>query len=123
MSTQVDDLKTATLLLESLVARPAPLHMDKDGVIRVGGTRVTLDTVIGAYHNGCVPEEIHFKYPSLKVDDIYAVITYYQWHKGAVDRYLEVRRQQADQMQQENEARFPSAGIRERLLARRADQS
>jgi uncharacterized protein (DUF433 family) len=106
-------------LVEVLVAKPPPFKMDKDGVFRVGGTRVTLDTVIGAFNNGCSPEEIALKYPSLGLTDIYAVITYYLWHQQEVEAYLEERRRQAEETQRLNEARFPPTGIRERLLARR----
>ena len=107
-------------LLETLVAEPAPFQTDDDGVIRVGGTRVTLDTVIGAFNNGCAAEEIALKYPSLKLKNIYATITYYLWHEDEVDGYLKHRRQFVDEARRENEARFPSQGVRERLLARRS---
>lgn len=110
-------------ILDALVARPAPLRLDEGGVVRVGGTRVTLDTVIRAFYQGCAAEEIQLKYPALKLPDVYAVITYYLWHKDEVDRYLEKRQREAEQIRKENEARFPSHGIRERLLARRAAQS
>jgi uncharacterized protein (DUF433 family) len=109
-------------LLESLTAQPPPLHTDEDGVVRVGGTRVTLDTVIGAFNNGCAAEEIVLKYPSLKLTDVYAVITYYLWYRQEIDTYLEERRRQATELQEQIEARFPSQGIRERLLARRSQQ-
>jgi hypothetical protein len=35
-----------------------PLHTDADGVVRVAGTRVTLDTVVGAFEAGATAEEI-----------------------------------------------------------------
>ena len=62
-------------LPDTLVAQPPPVEMDEDGVIRVAGTRVRLETVIDAFNNGCTPEEILLKYPSLNLTDIYAVIT------------------------------------------------
>jgi uncharacterized protein (DUF433 family) len=107
-------------LLQALVARPVPLREDEDGVLRVAGTRVRLETVLGAYDQGCSPEEIRLKYPSLKLTDVYAVITYYLWHQQEVDAYLEERRRKEEEIKRENEARFPPAGVRERLLARRA---
>jgi hypothetical protein len=48
-----------TLIIEN---NPVPLATDKDGVVRVGGTRVTLDTVIGAFDEGATPEEMALKY-------------------------------------------------------------
>jgi uncharacterized protein (DUF433 family) len=107
-------------LLEKLSALPAPLRPDEGGVLRVGQTRVRLDTVIGAFNTGSSAEEILLKYPSLDLTDIYSVITYYLWHRGEVDAYLLDREQAARATQQEVEVRFPRAGVRERLLARRS---
>jgi hypothetical protein len=33
-------------------AEPAPLTLDRDGVMRMGTTRVTLATVVAAFHEG-----------------------------------------------------------------------
>jgi hypothetical protein len=35
-----------------LVNDPLPLRLDEEGTVRVGGTRVSLDTVVTAYRNG-----------------------------------------------------------------------
>jgi uncharacterized protein (DUF433 family) len=107
-------------LPDTLVAQPAPLHMDEEGVLRVGGTRVRLDTVIAAFNNGCAAEEILLRYPVLKLTDIYAVITYYLWHQEPVEAYLDERRRLGEQVRQENESHFRPQGVRERLLARGA---
>ena len=83
------------------------------------GTRVRLESVIFAFNNGCAAEEILLKYPSLNLTDIYAVITYYLWHRQDVDAYLGERGRLAEEVRRENEQRFPAAGVRERLLSRR----
>ena len=114
-------IETVTLLSNTLSAEPAPIHNDADGVARVGGTRVRLDTVIAAFNNGSAAEEIVLKYPSLALKDVYSVIAYYLWHQQEIDRYLKERRQAADDARRETESRFPPNGIRERLLARRKD--
>jgi uncharacterized protein (DUF433 family) len=105
--------------LDSLVAQPPPPQKDPDGVFRVGKTRVTFDTVLHAFHDGCTPEQILQKYPSLGLTDIYAVITYYLWHRDEVDHYLQERRELSQKVRREMETRFPPQGIRERLMARR----
>src|SRR5438093_3674215 len=110
-------------LLDVLMAKPPPLRVDEDGTIRVGATRVTLDTVITAFSNGASAEEIVMKYPTLDLTDVYAVITYYRWHPDEVEAYLEQRRQQAAEIRQKMEALFPPQGVRERLLARRANKA
>jgi uncharacterized protein (DUF433 family) len=107
-------------LLETLIAEPPPLRLDEGGVFRVGETRVRLDTVITAFQNGCGPEEIQRKYPSLDQADIHAVLTYYFWNRACFDAYLEKRRLEAEELRQEVEARDPSEGTLERLVERRA---
>lgn len=96
-----------------------PIETDADGVIRVGGTRVTLDTLVTAFEAGATAEEIAQQYPSLSLADIYSVIAYYLRHHSEVRPYLVERQRQASQVRQENERRFDPAGVRDRLLARR----
>lgn len=107
-------------MILQVVAEPAPLAADRDGVIRVGGTRVTLATVINAFHQGTTAETIVQQYSSLSLADVYAVFGYYLRHQGEVDTYLAEQQQDADIVRQQNEARFNPAGIRSRLLARRS---
>ncbi len=99
-----------------------PLTKDADGVIRVGGTRVTLETVVGAFKDGASPEEIACQYPSLQLADIYAAVTYYLRHRAEVEEYLRRQEERAEAVKAENLARFDQQGIRERLLARRRAQ-
>ncbi|MGE0826265.1 MAG: DUF433 domain-containing protein [Candidatus Binatia bacterium] len=110
-------------IMETLIAEPPPLYATDEGVVRIIGTRVSLDTVIGAFQNGSTAEQIAYKYPSLNLVDIYAVITYYLRHRQEVEAYLAQQRQQAEHLQQEVEARFSPSGVRERLLARRKQES
>jgi uncharacterized protein (DUF433 family) len=99
------------------------LGMEPDGVIRVSGTRVPLETVIGAYEEGATPEQIVQQYPSIPLGDLYQVVGYYRRNRLEIERYLETRLRQAQQTQQSNEARWVPDGIRERLLSRRSGTS
>ena len=105
--------------LPKLAAPPPPLRTDDDGIVRVGGTRVTLQTLLGAFHDGCSPEEIQLKYPSLDLTDVYAVITYYLWHRESLDAWFEEQERLETDALADLDGRFPTAGIRDRLLARR----
>jgi uncharacterized protein (DUF433 family) len=96
-----------------------PIETDAAGVVRVGGTRVTLDTIAAAFDAGATAEEIAQQYPSVSPADIYSVIAYYLRHQSEVRTYLAERQRQASQVRQENEQRFDPVGIRDRLLARR----
>lgn len=103
-----------------IVDIPVPLKTDIDGVVRVGNTRVTLDTVIGAFKEGATAEEIVSQYPSLLLADVYAVIGYYLQQQPEVETYLAQRQQIAREVRRQNEARFNQQGIRERLMARQS---
>jgi uncharacterized protein (DUF433 family) len=106
----------------AVAAEPVPLTTDADSVVRVGGTRVTLDTLVAAFRQGASAETIADQYPSLQLADVYTVLGYYLRHQAEVDDYLERRRQHAAQVRQGNEARFSPIGVRDRLLARRHSQ-
>ena len=106
-----------SLLLET---QPLPLRTDNDGVIRVGNTRVTLETVIGAFKKGATPEQIAQDYTTLDLVDIYAVIAFYLYQSEAVDAYLAAQSEEGQQLRRQMESRFDPPGIRDRLLARRA---
>ncbi len=97
---------------------PLPLRTDADGVIRIDGTRVTLDTLVAAFTDGATAEEIAQQYPSLDLADVYAVMSYYLRRRKEIDEYLGSRATQALAVRKENESHFDPHGIRDRLLAR-----
>jgi uncharacterized protein (DUF433 family) len=102
----------------SIETEPAPMQMDADGAIRIGGTRVTLDTLVAAFDEGATAEEIAQQYPTLKLADVYSVIGYYLRRQAEVKGYLRQRQQQAFDIRNQNESQFNPQGIRDRLLAR-----
>lgn len=108
--------------LETPAVEAWPLRRDEHGVIRVGRTRVSLDTVVTEWLQGATPEQIIQDYDTLSLADINAVIAYYLSHRGEVDAYLEESRRLADEARRRDEERCPPDGIRERLLARRAQE-
>ena len=105
-------------MVTTTVREVIPIKMNKDGVILVSKTRVTLDTIVGAFNDGATAEEISYQYPSVPLADIYSVIGYYLRQKKQVDAYLKRREKQAGEIRRLNEEKLNSSGIRERLLAR-----
>ncbi|MDJ0796179.1 MAG: DUF433 domain-containing protein [Calothrix sp. MO_167.B12] len=103
----------------AIVAEPAPLQANEDGVILVGDTRVTLDTIVAVFNQGATAEEIVYRYPSLNLADVYATIAFYLKHQSEVEAYLQQRRQQAQEIRAINQGKFDPQGLRDRLLARR----
>ena len=105
----------------AIAAEATPLELDKDGVVCVVGTRVTLDSVVGEFKDGATAEEIAQRYPVLALPDVYAVIAYYLRRTAEVDGYLAEGEAQADAARIEYAKVFNERGIRERLLNRRRD--
>jgi uncharacterized protein (DUF433 family) len=105
--------------VQALQPIPAPLRQNEHGVLLVGDTRVTLDSVVARFDAGATPEEIVQQFPSLDLAEVYAVVAYLLGNRAEVDEYLEVRDRAAANIRAENERRAPPAGVRERLLARR----
>src|SRR5215210_53878 len=99
--------------------RGVPLRTDEDGTVRVGRTRVTLDTVITAFRLGESAEGIAEQYPSLNLADVYNVLGYYLRYRDAVEDYIADREREAGQLREQIEAELDPTGLRARLLARR----
>ena len=86
-----------SLVLES---ETPPLQEDETGAIRVGSSRVLLETVIRAFQDGASPESIVHRYSTLSLSDVYNTIGYYLRHQDAVEAYLDRREQLAQSVQQ-----------------------
>ncbi|HEX9975189.1 MAG TPA: DUF433 domain-containing protein [bacterium] len=104
----------------AIAAKPISIEKDSDGVFRVGGTRVTLDTIIAAFTEGATAEEIVFQYPSLNLADVYEVIGYYLRNRSEIEAYLKHRQKEAIKIRQQNENLFDPQGVRDRLMARQS---
>ena len=104
---------------EALSSGPLPLETGPDGVIRVRGTRVTLDAVWAAFSEGATAEEIVQQYPSLSLADAYQAIGYCLRNPVLVERYLTARSDSGEEVRRSNESRWSPTGIRARLLERR----
>jgi len=100
---------------------PVPLVFPDDGsasAIRIEGTRLTLDTVVGAFKRGATAEEIVQDYPPVSLPDVYAVIAYYLRHRSEVEEYLSKRALLHADLRRQIEDRPEYRELRERLLAR-----
>jgi len=100
------------------VAEKIPIKTDMDGVIRVGNTRVTLETLVTAFNSGSTAEEIVYQFPVLNLADVYAVITYFLRNRDTVEKYLNKRKQRAEQVKRQNQNNENMNDVRKRLLAR-----
>lgn len=64
----------------------------RNGSYWIGGTRVSLDSVVYAFWNGQTPESIAQSFPTLTFEQIYGAVAFYLAHRAEIDRYLAERR-------------------------------
>ncbi len=60
----------------------------KEGAYRVGGTRVSLDSVVYGFQDGVSPECIQQSFPALTLEQVYGAIAYYLANQVTIDQYL-----------------------------------
>lgn len=101
------------------VVETIPLQTDAQGVMRVAGTRISLDAIVQEFEQGLTAEEIAHQFDVLDLADVYAVITYYLRHQNEVKQYLQKQDELAAAIRGKIEHQFPVSGLRERLLSKR----
>jgi uncharacterized protein (DUF433 family) len=65
------------------------VRVDENGVLRVGATRVMLDSIVAAFQQGHSPETIRQQYLALSLEEVYGSIAYYLAHIEEVNAYLQ----------------------------------
>ena len=96
-----------------------PLREDPPGVFRIGNTRILLELVLNAFRRGDSPEAIVRSYRSLRLANVYAVISRYLANPVPFNEYLRRCEEEAESLRR----KFEAAGItgrvsKEELLAR-----
>ncbi|MFN8481600.1 MAG: DUF433 domain-containing protein [Anaerolineae bacterium] len=88
--------------------------------IRIRGHRIGIDDVLYYYREGYSPDEILAQFPSLRLEEIYATITYYLHNRSEVDAYL--ARLNRWREQRYEESRSNPSPLAERLRAIKAER-
>jgi uncharacterized protein (DUF433 family) len=91
------------------------IRADEHGVLRIGATRVSLDSVVFAFQLGHAPETIQDQYPALNLEEVYGAIAFYLSNRREVDDYLRLQEQRWEELRQES-AKDPSP-VMQRLRA------
>ena len=65
----------------------------REGVYRVAGTRVSLDSIVYAFISGQSAESIAQSFPVLTLEQVYGAITFYLAHREEIGGYLESQEQ------------------------------
>jgi len=61
----------------------------REGVYRISGTRVSLDSVVYDFLRGSSPESIAQSIPVLTLDEVYGAIAFCLRHQTEIDAYLQ----------------------------------
>jgi len=85
--------------------------------IRLKGTRVGIETILYDFiHKSRTPDQIVTSYPSLRLEQVYATITYYLHDKQEVDRYLTEWLEESRRRREEQRRNPPPEILRLRRL-------
>jgi len=94
---------------------------DEHGVMRVGNSRVMLDSVVAGFQQGHSPETIQQQYPALSLEEVYGAIAWYLAHAEEAEQYL-ARQATVWEREREKAARRPSP-VLQRLRALREQKA
>jgi len=72
-----------------IFTQTVPLVQESDGTVHVTDSRVTLDTLVGAFQKGATAEQVQDSLPSLSLQQIYATIAYYLEHQAEVQGHAD----------------------------------
>lgn len=100
-----------------LKSDPLPLARDTAGVIRIGGTRVSLESLVVSYEAGASIQDLAEAFPDLSLYDIHSTIAYYLKHREEVQEYIGTRRRVAEATEARLREEFPEAYRRVRMAA------
>jgi uncharacterized protein (DUF433 family) len=79
----------------------------KEGAYRVGGTRVSLDSVVYGFQSGASLERIQQSYPALTLEQVYGAIAYYLANQETIDQYLIEGEKEFEKFQQASREKYP----------------
>ena len=86
--------------------------------IRVIGSRITLDTLVGFFKQGETVEDLADGFPTLSIEQIKAVINWYLTHQREADEYLRGGEAEAEAFWEEITSKPKYKAAREELLRR-----
>ena len=115
MSAVIDELPAFRL--------DVPLRTDEQGGIRIGNTRIQLESLVWLIRRGETVEQMMQGYPTLTAADIHAVVAWCLANRDEVDAYMARREREANELQQNIEQALGSnedlkAKLRERMTKR-----
>jgi uncharacterized protein (DUF433 family) len=86
---------------------------ERDGVYYISATRISLDSIVYAFREGCSPESIREDFQGLTLAQVYGAIAFYLDHQAQVETYLARRKEEWDEL--ERHGTPPSADLQARI--------
>jgi uncharacterized protein (DUF433 family) len=71
------------------------------GLLRIQGTRITVNQVVILYKQGYTAEEIADQYPHLTLAQVYAALAYYHANRQEVEAALSAEKSEAEKLERE----------------------
>jgi uncharacterized protein (DUF433 family) len=90
---------------------------ERDGNYSVGGTRISVDSIVYAFRRGESPETICQNFELLRLEEVYGAIAYYLANRPEIDAYL-MRQNEKWEEGRRNAEPLPVT-LRERLIRTR----
>ncbi|MGH9838355.1 MAG: DUF433 domain-containing protein [Blastocatellia bacterium] len=78
----------------------------RDGGYWIIGTRVSLDSLVYAFHRGAAPDTIRRSFPVLTLEEVYGALTFYLAHEQEIDDYLRQSEAQFEAQTEQRRERF-----------------
>jgi uncharacterized protein (DUF433 family) len=97
------------------------VRVDEHGAMRIGNSRVMLDSIVAGFEQGHSPETLQQQYPALSLEEVYGAITYYLAHTDEVHAYLKRQDELWEAWRTKSASR--SSLVVERLRALRAAEA
>ena len=97
------------------------VRVDEHGVMRIGNSRVMLDSIVAGFEQGHSPETLQQQYPTLSLEEVYGAITYYLAYTDEVHAYLKRQDELWEAWRVKSETR--SSPVVERLRALRSSET
>lgn len=88
------------------------------GAIRIKGHRVGIELILEQYKSGISPEDIARRFPTIRLEDVYATILYYLEHRDTLDPWLAETEEWSQQDMTKKDAHPSAVGRRLRELWR-----
>jgi uncharacterized protein (DUF433 family) len=80
----------------------------RDGAYWIAGTRVSLDSIVYAFHQGQTAESIAQSFPAVSLEKVYGAIAYYLAQREQIDHYLTLARADFESKRQAARAADPA---------------